>query len=215
MKLLITILLEFLISNLTYSNSVLNLYQSPRNKYIEIFGYQKVYWRQSNEQTKYSKSMFNCEENRSIISNSILNTRVSRNFNNCNLDSNIHQYYVSDTFENGITECVDIRASFLGGQEKFLEYVTNTFQYPIRCQDDDINGFVRLKFMVDEIGRISRVSAIEETPKCPEFTTEAIRILKKSPQWLPGQLNGVPVKSWNEITIKLNVTNKKKRKKIR
>jgi protein TonB len=215
MKSIFKLLLGFSITNLTYSNSVLNLYKSPRNKYIEIFGYQKDYWRQSIEQTKYSKSMFNCKENRSLISQSIFNTKVSSNFNNCNLDSNIHPYYVSDTFENGIIETVDIRASFLGGQEKFIEYVTNTFQYPIRCQDDDINGFVILKFMVDEIGRISRVSAIEETPNCPEFTTEAIRVLKKSPQWIPGQLNGVPVKSWNEITIKLNVSNRKKRKKMR
>jgi len=47
--------------------------------------------------------------------------------------------------------------------------------------------------MVDEIGRISRVSTIDETPNCREFTTEAIRVLKKSPQWILGQSTGVPV----------------------
>ncbi|MBM3937398.1 MAG: hypothetical protein FJ333_01915 [Sphingomonadales bacterium] len=85
------------------------------------------------------------------------------------------------------------KSIFFRRTKKIIEYVTNTFQYPIRCQDDDINGFVKLKFMVDEIGRISRVSTIDETPNCREFTTEAIRVLKKSPQWILGQSTGVPV----------------------
>ena len=49
------------------------------------------------------------------------------------------------------------------------------------------------------------VQAIEETKSCPEFTTEAIRVLKKSPRWVPGQNNGTFLKSWREIPIKLSV----------
>jgi hypothetical protein len=62
-----------------------------------------------------------------------------------------------------------------------------------------------LRFAVDEAGRISRVQAIEETKSCPEFTSEAIRVLKKSPRWVPGQNNGKFLKSWREIPIKLSV----------
>ncbi len=102
---------------------------------------------------------------------------------------------------------VQVKAIFVGGESKFREYVANTFQYPVRCQDEGINGRVVLRFVVDETGKISRVKAIEETKACPEFTAEAIRVLEKSPRWIPGQNNGKFIKSWREIPIQLSVEN--------
>jgi hypothetical protein len=58
--------------------------------------------------------------------------------------------------------------------------------------------------VVDASGKISRISAIEETKSCPEFTQEAIRVLKQSPRWIPGQNNGRFVASWREIPIRLS-----------
>lgn len=100
---------------------------------------------------------------------------------------------------------VQIKANFPGGEAAFRDYVAGEFIYPQRCQDEGINGSVMLRFVVDEAGRISRVQAIEETKSCPEFTVEAIRVLKKSPRWVPGQNNGNFLKSWREIPIKLSV----------
>jgi protein TonB len=100
---------------------------------------------------------------------------------------------------------VQIKANFPGGEAAFRSYVEGEFQYPPRCYEEGINGAVLLRFAVDEAGRISRVQAIEETKSCPEFTTEAIRVLKKSPRWVPGQNNGTFLKSWREIPIKLAV----------
>ncbi len=102
---------------------------------------------------------------------------------------------------------VQVKAIFVGGEAKFREYVANNFQYPVRCQDEGINGRVVLRFVVDETGKISRVKAIEETKACPEFTAEAIRVLEKSPRWIPGQNNGKFIKSWREIPIQLSVEN--------
>lgn len=101
-------------------------------------------------------------------------------------------------------EKVAVKASFPGGESAFRDYVGNEFQYPKRCQDEHINGSVILKFVVDASGRISRVSAIQETKSCPEFTLEAIRVLKQSPLWIPGQNKGRFVASWREIPIRLS-----------
>lgn len=100
---------------------------------------------------------------------------------------------------------VQIKANFPGGDRAFIEYVEGEFQYPPRCFEEGINGYVKLLFAVDEAGRISRVQAIEETKSCPEFTVEAIRVLKKSPRWVPGQNNGKFLKSWREVPIRLTV----------
>jgi protein TonB len=100
---------------------------------------------------------------------------------------------------------VQVKASFPGGEAAFREFVATEFQYPVRCQDEGINGAVILRFVVDKIGKISNIQVIEETQSCVEFTTEAKRVLSKSPRWIPGQNNGKFVVSWREIPIKLNV----------
>ncbi len=107
--------------------------------------------------------------------------------------------------DEGPTANVAVKASFPGGETAFRDYVGNEFQYPVRCQDEGINGSVVLRFVVDQTGRISKVSAIEETKSCPEFTEEAIRVLKRSPRWIPGQNKGRFVVSWREIPIRLTV----------
>jgi len=99
---------------------------------------------------------------------------------------------------------VSVKATFVGGESKFREYVANNFQYPTRCQVEGINGDVLLRFIVDETGKISNVKAIEETTLCPEFTAEAIRVLERSPRWIPGQNNGKFVSSYREIPLRLN-----------
>lgn len=107
--------------------------------------------------------------------------------------------------DGGPTANVAVKAAFPGGEAAFRDYVGNEFQYPVRCQDEGINGSVVLRFVVDQSGKISRVTAIEETKSCPEFTEEAIRVLKRSPRWIPGQNKGRFVVSWREIPIRLTV----------
>lgn len=101
----------------------------------------------------------------------------------------------------------EIEATFIGGMDKFRDYVRDHFNYPERCQEEGINGAVLLEFVVDIKGKISNVRMISETAACPEFTTEAIRVLKESPRWMPGQTNGTFVKSYRTIPIQLTVGN--------
>ncbi len=95
-----------------------------------------------------------------------------------------------------------IEASFPGGEAAFHDYVAKEVQYPVRCKDERIKGSVLLRYLVDKSGRISRVSALEETKSCPEFTEEAIRIIKRSPRWIPAQQNGEFIDSWRESPIR-------------
>ncbi len=99
----------------------------------------------------------------------------------------------------------DVQAKFMGGDDAFIEFVKGEFQYPGRCQDEGINGYVLLRFVVDTKGNVSNVTMMEETPSCKEFTEEAIRVLKKSPQWIPGMVSGKFVKSYRVVPIRLNL----------
>ena len=107
--------------------------------------------------------------------------------------------------EDSIYSCeVANRATPVGGMNKFFEYIIDNFVYPARCLDKGINGYVMIRFVVEKDGSVSNATAIQQTPKCPEFTAEAIRVIKNSPRWIPGKQNGNYVRSYLEIPIKMS-----------
>jgi periplasmic protein TonB len=114
-----------------------------------------------------------------------------------------------DPFKGGKEEepktKVDVAAQFPGGEAAFIQYVQDHFQYPPRCQEEGISGYVLLRFVVDVDGKISRISPVEVTKSCTEFTDEAIKVLKKSPRWIAAQYNGKFVKAWRQIPISLKL----------
>jgi protein TonB len=97
---------------------------------------------------------------------------------------------------------VSIAAVYPGDIEQF---VRENFEYPERCKDAGIEGYVLLKFVVDLRGEISRIEPVEQNIRCPEFTQEAIRVLKKSAPWIPAQNNGKFTIAWRQLPIKLSL----------
>lgn len=100
---------------------------------------------------------------------------------------------------------VQIEAKFPGGDEAFKRFIVANFEYPERCRDEGIEGYVQLKFVVDVNGRISRIQIVQPTPGCPEFDKEAIRVLQKCPPWIPAQNNGKFTTAWRTLPIRLTL----------
>lgn len=99
---------------------------------------------------------------------------------------------------------VSIQAKYPGGQEAFAKFIIKNFIYPKRCKKKGINGYVNLQFIVDDIGNVSEVIALDDTKSCPEFTEEAIRVVAMS-KWIPGSIDGVFYKSYRTIPIILQI----------
>lgn len=111
-----------------------------------------------------------------------------------------------DGDNNGEPKVADVKAKFPGGDAAFQQFVIDNFNYPTRCSDEGIAGAVTLKFVVDVTGKIvTKPIVLEETKECPEFTVEAIRVLMKSPRWIPGMAGGKHIKSWREIPIRMSL----------
>lgn len=99
----------------------------------------------------------------------------------------------------------DIEARFSQGHDSLMRYIQSNFEYPARCQEEEIKGYVLLRFLVDMQGRVSRIYAVEKTNACPEFEYEATRVLMTtSGLWIPAQLNGKPVRSWRQLPIRFS-----------
>ena len=126
----------------------------------------------------------------------------------------------NDTTIKLIYKNVDVKAVFVGGESKFLDYFQNKFQMPSSCNDclDSIDSLMHFRFVVSVVGKISNIEFMsgqeDLKKKYPEIIIESIRVLENSPRWIPGQLRGKFVNSFREVPINLNSLKLKRKIKI-
>ncbi len=93
---------------------------------------------------------------------------------------------------------------FPGGQDALSKYLNEHIQYPSAASNANMQGSVRVKFVVNEDGSISNIEIVRGFGYGSE--AEAIRVVSGMPLWKPGRNNGKAVKVWFylPITFKLN-----------
>ena len=75
--------------------------------------------------------------------------------------------------------------------------------YPMRARRRGIEGWVRVRFIVNEEGRVGDISVIESRPK-NIFDRPVIRCVSAW-RFTPGTVEGVPVNTWVETTIRFDL----------
>ena len=93
---------------------------------------------------------------------------------------------------------VEIESDYPGGPAAWLRYLTKNLNYPEEAQNNEIQGQVVVKFIVDKEGNVSDVEAISGPN---ELRDEAVRVIKKSGQWNAAVQNGRKVKSYKSQPI--------------
>ena len=92
-----------------------------------------------------------------------------------------------------------IKPSFPGGMGLFYKYVGNNFKIPENFKG---NGKIYLKFFIEKDGSITDIEIIRDLGF--GLGAEAARILKESPKWIPGQVNGKPTRMIYSLPITIN-----------
>lgn len=93
-----------------------------------------------------------------------------------------------------ITEksCIsDRRPEFPGGESAWLQFIQKNLTYPKELRKAQIQGVVRVKFLVKEDGSLTGFKVLESPD--PDLSAEAIRVLKLSPKWSPSVEFNKPV----------------------
>ena len=95
--------------------------------------------------------------------------------------------------EEEIFVAVEQPAEFPGGQAALMKWLSQNIRYPEAAQQNDIQGRVIVKFVVEKDGSISQVTVARGVDK--DLDREAVRVVKRMPKWQPGKNNGVAVRS--------------------
>jgi protein TonB len=81
------------------------------------------------------------------------------------------------------TPANEVLPQFPGGQEKLNEFIKSKI-HPVK----GVSGQVTVYFVVEKSGKLNHVKVIKGLT--PAANKEAVRVIKLSPKWKPGTLNG-------------------------
>lgn len=130
------------------------------------------------------------------------NTGVNIGGNN---NSNVTTLSTGETNLKGneIVKFVQVKASPVGGFDKFYEGFVRKFQAPVLANSTN-EIVVRLRFVVEKDGSFTDVKVLNDTYG---VGNEAIRVLKQMPKWQPAKHNDQTVRSMFTLPIKIKVNN--------
>ena len=86
-----------------------------------------------------------------------------------------------------------------GDIPSLLKWIANHIEYPQSALDNNIQGKVVLRFVVEKDGSIGDVVVARKVD--PALDKEAVRVLKSMPKWTPGKQRGKAVRSYFTLPI--------------
>ena len=100
---------------------------------------------------------------------------------------------------------VEQQAEFPGGQAALMKWLSQNVRYPETAQQNDVQGRVIVKFVVEKDGSIGTATILKGVDK--DLDREALRVVKKMPKWQPGKNNGVAVRSYFNLPVVFKLQN--------
>lgn len=90
--------------------------------------------------------------------------------------------------------------------KELQHYVMNNFAYPSIAVENNIQGSVLIKFVIDSEGKVTNISTEGEGGNNSEILNEAAkRLVKKLPTFKPATKNGTPVNTKYQFPIKFSL----------
>ena len=92
-----------------------------------------------------------------------------------------------------------------GGELALRKYIAENVRYPEMAKENDIQGTVYVRFVVDTDGSVKNVEVIRGVDQL--LDKEAIRVVQSLPKWKPGKQRGKAVKVSHSVPIKFQLQN--------
>jgi TonB family protein len=87
---------------------------------------------------------------------------------------------------------VDEMPNYIGGDEARINFIVQHMRFPSDARENRINGTVYVTFVIDETGMVKEVKLLRGFyQSCDD---EALRVVRIMPKWIPGMVDGKPVR---------------------
>lgn len=96
-------------------------------------------------------------------------------------------------------------ALYQGGNYAMNVFIMQELQYPQEAIDQQLMGTVHVRFEIDETGQLSNAHIPYPDPKLALLEEEALRIVRRMPNWKPAESDGKPVRSILTIPIQFSL----------
>ena len=105
--------------------------------------------------------------------------------------------------EDEILEVAEQDAQFPGGQAALLKYIRENTKYPAIALEQDVQGMVILRFVVERDGRVGVIEVKKSLSA--ECDREAVRVIKSLPRFVPARKEGRPVRKWFTVPVRFMI----------
>ena len=85
----------------------------------------------------------------------------------------------------------ETQPEFKGGINAFGQFLAQNIRYPINARSQRIQGKVIVRFIVEKDGTLTDFKVLRNPDD--ELSREALRVVKQSPNWVPGAQYGKPI----------------------
>lgn len=100
---------------------------------------------------------------------------------------------------SAVCEAPDQPAQFPGGQTALMHWLAEHISYPQAAAEEGIQGKVVVRFVVTETGSLGKVELVRGSH--PALDKEALRVVRKLPKFIPGQVDYHPVSTWYTLPV--------------
>ncbi|MDE6480286.1 MAG: energy transducer TonB [Muribaculaceae bacterium] len=105
--------------------------------------------------------------------------------------------------EEEVFVAVEQQAEFPGGMPALMKWLSSNIRYPEAAQQNDVQGRVIVKFIVEKDGSVTQAQIVKGVDK--DLDKEALRVVNKMPKWQAGKNNGVAVRSYFTLPVQFRL----------
>ena len=115
---------------------------------------------------------------------------------------------VNEDKEIIVYSCVEQMPQFPGGEKALMKFLQSHVNYPPMAAENETQGCVVVRFIVDETGKVSDATVIHSVDYF--LDREAVRVCKSLPKFTPARHNGQPVSVWYTLPVTFELKDVKK-----
>jgi TonB family protein len=100
----------------------------------------------------------------------------------------------------GVYTRAEVMPAYAGNDQALSNYIAGNIVYPDQAVENNVEGTVKVQFVVDENGVVSDVKTIGNKLGYG-LEEEAVNVVSKLPKWAPGKVKGKNVKTRLTVPI--------------